>query len=796
MSDQTSTLLIKLLATGDLDALTHGKEKSEALKVSIEGLKKALELLGVGASLDWMVEQTKATIEYGASLKHLSEQAGITTEAFQKLSYAAAGVGLKHEDLSQAMSVLNRNMAQAADGATKQNRAISELGLKTADLLAMPVEQQIEEIARAYVNASDKTKAWADVIALLGKNSARTRELLKEIGEHGLSETGQGLIISKADIERLDHADRFFEKLKLDIKAISAEMVARPLDALLMLGTGMVDPAAFARFHGAGADLKHAGKSHGGVEGELTAAEIQEQMEATIQAMPEMIAAHQALRRALEDEKRAYEGPAEAAKRLNREGQEALDKAKELETDRTDAAKQLEAVKMKTEAMKLFGQANVEEVRAAREKYVYDTAEKEIAERMAQLDTRKLSLAGQIAQAKQHEANLESDLAKLDPQSVTYKQDRLNIEGKILANKAEIVALEERDQNLMVENLARAEEWKNRRAAIGLAAIESDYTQTQAQKWMERRDALNSLIASQERYLAQQRAIAADSSLNRSARDRAANNADRGLGALLGTRQQFDAMGPSPTSFLQTFRADLTRLQDQWGTLQQAMSRGLSGTINTGVTSLSNNLTKVVTGFQTMGQAVRQVATDVGTTLVQALIDMGVQWVATKAMQLAFGTTAKATDTATTVAAAEASSLAWAVPAMLASIASFGAADVAGMVGYSAAIAEAMAVGVTGYERGGLVSGSEQLIRVNERGEEFVWSAPAVRAIGAGNLERAHQAALSGGGGVSAAGAVPGTSGNIILAMSAGDVARSQRTYVDARVYRMAGRIPAARVAL
>ena len=692
-------------------------------------------------------------------------------------------------------------MAQAADGATKQNRAIADLGLNTAELLAMPVEQQIQAIARAYTNATDKGKAWADVTALLGRNSARLKEVLEQIAANGLDADGSRFV-SDADIERLDKAEVTLSKMALSMKVVGAGIVAslsRAADAVndFQFFDSKSDEQNDARngsggFHGDG----HGKDGDSPEEHKAKVAAIQAELEATIQSTPQMIAAHQALEKALKDESKAYEGPAQAAARMRSEAAADIDQAYQLAQNKGDSGAQLESVKLRTEAAKLETQANQEDAKAAKETLQYAAAEAEMAQKRAQAATALLPIDNQLVQASTHKLELEQRLAGLDATSQTYRQDHLKTEGELLAVDQQISALKEKESAQYVEQLAKEQDAVNKRAAIAIAAVEHDANKSDTEKWEEKRQILAKVLDEQNQYIVNMQALAGSSNVPQGARDKAGQAAESGQTTAQGTKEQLGAMGPNPTSFTANFSSDLTKLQKQWGTLQQNMASGLSGTIARGFSSASTNLTKLIMGAETLGQAFRNIAVDIEESFVQAFVDAGVKWVATEAMKLAFGASAKASDTATSVAAAEVTGLAWSVPAALASVASFGAADIAGMIGLTAAVTEAATIGAVGFADGGFTGGMEGQAAGIVHGQEFVWSAPAVRAVGAGNLERAHQAALSGGGGVSTGGKSSGAPGNIILAMSPEDVAKSQRKHVDARVQKISSKQPKARVAL
>jgi hypothetical protein len=800
LSDQTSTLLIRLLSTGDLTALARGKDQTEAMKVSVDGLKRALEGLGVGLTFAAALEGVKSAVEFGSALNDLSIQAGISTQAFQTLAYVSDAAGVKQEELGASLNILNRNLAEAATGAGKQNKAIADLGLNTAELLAMPVEKQIEAIARAYVNASDKGRAWADVVALLGKNSAKLREIFQELGTKGLAalDAENPIKISDSDIAKLDKVGDFWSKLYREMKTVGASAVARPGDAIAALLSAQSNPAALSMFMTKGMVPEKGALPDAPAETEAEKQAkieaIKAQLEATIQAMPQMVTAHRALEKALQDERKAYEGPAEAARRLREEAQADMDQADKLSADKYDAVAQLEAVKLRIEAAKLRSAANAEDAKAMRDQDKFIADQVEMNSKFEQMSVSRLAIADQITKAHQHEASIFTQLEALDKKSLTYRQDKLKLEGQLLAVKQQIAALDEKSAAEVIERDIKEEEMKSKRSSIAMAGVDHDFTKTDAEKWELKKQLLTNLAAEQEKYVRNMRAMENTPGLPQGARDKARDAANSGTSSLMSTREQLAGMGPDPHSFIENFSAGITSLKNQWGTLQQNMAHGLTGVISTGLNSVSSNVTRLITGFQGLGQTIRSIAVDIGVTLVQAFVDMGVKWVAQKLMMAAFDKSIAAASVAALVPIALAQSAVWATPATLATIASFGGAALAAPE--EMAIAIAAGNGLALASEGGYFPGDPAKPRGIFHGDEFVWSAPAVRAIGAGNLERAHQAALSGGGGVSAGGGAPGTPGNIILAMSPEDVARSQRKHVDARVIRMAGKIPMGRVAL
>ena len=185
------------------------------------------------------------------------------------------------------------------------------------------------------------------------------------------------------------------------------------------------------------------------------------------------------------------------------------------------------------------------------------------------------------------------------------------------------------------------------------------------------------------------------------------------------------SMGPDPTSFTQNLSADLTKLQSQWGTLQQSMATGLSGVINSGMQSVESNITKVIQGTQTWRKALLNIVQTIEGSVVSSFIQMGVKWVATQIMMAVEGKAVAASSAAAMIPMAMAESEIWAAPAALATIASWGGAAMAApeLVLASIAATEGLALA----SEGGFFPGEESSPAGIFHGGEYIFSAPAVR---------------------------------------------------------------------
>ena len=135
---------------------------------------------------------------------------------------------------------------------------------------------------------------------------------------------------------------------------------------------------------------------------------------------------------------------------------------------------------------------------------------------------------------------------------------------------------------------------------------------------------------------------------------------------------------------------------------------------------------------------------DMGVKWAANLAVMAAKWLATKIGLLVADKGLQAASLAATLPIAAAATAIWAAPATLATIATGGAAALQAPASIGVATALTKISAIPGFESGDYTGGRRGQIAGFVHGEEFVFSAPAVDAIGVDNLRSAHQAALSG----------------------------------------------------
>ncbi len=195
-------------------------------------------------------------------------------------------------------------------------------------------------------------------------------------------------------------------------------------------------------------------------------------------------------------------------------------------------------------------------------------------------------------------------------------------------------------------------------------------------------------------------------------------------------------------SFTGRMQARLTELYNNWSNLGGNLAANILGGIERAVNGVSEAIMGAITGTRTWGQVFAQI----GRQIIANLISMVVQWIASMTVLAAI----RKLFHAESVSEAGGITAAWAVPAALISIATKGAAVVAGMTAYTVGLAAAQGIaagmsaagGAAGFAEGGLTPGGPSLIEVGERGPEFVIRNAALRRFGADFFERLNAGVL------------------------------------------------------
>jgi hypothetical protein len=356
------------------------------------------------------------------------------------------------------------------------------------------------------------------------------------------------------------------------------------------------------------------------------------------------------------------------------------------------------------------------------------------------LETQRLQAqaSGNTERAQQLKEEIEQKKAayELSGLDLTLTKDRAAAEHQIWAEQeAQRKARETtQGQRIALENTLTG-------IRESITNLEADYTRTDADKWADRKAAIALEISTLQDaikadQLAAQQARAAGHAGAAATFEGAAATKGQQLGSLQG---EAGRLGPNPNDPFAQMRKSLIQLRNEWGTTAQQIGHGLSSVIGSGLQTVSSQITTAIVRTGDWRQAFANIGLAIEESVIGALVDMGVKYVATKIMMAITDKSVAAASTAALIPLAMATSAIWAGPATLATIASWGGAAAAAPFEIAMAMGLTQGMAIAGFETGGYTG--EQGGIVHKR--EYVFSAPAVANLGGpAAVDAMHRAAL------------------------------------------------------
>lgn len=181
-----------------LDKVAHAAhqvgERLAHVGEQVKELVGPLAALGAAGSLAGLVEMQRKASEFGANIFDTSKKTGVAVETLESYRYAAQLAGVATESMDRGLTLLNRNLAQAAAGKNKDMAAmLKHLGISLRDAKgqvrsAADVMPELAEAMRVNENPAIRARiafaafgrSGADLIPLLIQGRDRLSEMRAE----------------------------------------------------------------------------------------------------------------------------------------------------------------------------------------------------------------------------------------------------------------------------------------------------------------------------------------------------------------------------------------------------------------------------------------------------------------------------------------------------------------------------------------------------------------------------------------------------------------------------------------
>lgn len=207
------------------------KDKLDGVEKQLEGIHHLLEAFAAVEVIKGVVEMTEKFGEMAEHLHLAATSAGITTEAFQKLAFAAQQNGVSQDELSGAMARISRNLYDARIGSEEAQKTFTQAGF-TADQVRgfKNGSDVLHALSDRFKGMKDPIKEIGILMPLAGRGS-RDMVAFMEKGSAGMKQLEDqaeslGAVLSGEQVEALVEAQHSFTALTSVIKTFSATIAA------------------------------------------------------------------------------------------------------------------------------------------------------------------------------------------------------------------------------------------------------------------------------------------------------------------------------------------------------------------------------------------------------------------------------------------------------------------------------------------------------------------------------------------------------------------------------------------
>jgi lambda family phage tail tape measure protein len=208
----------------------------KSAKVAVEGLVAAF---AIGA----LTQQIKQALQYAAAIGETASTLGVTTKQLQEYRFAAQQSGVAQEQLEGGLTRLAVSMGKAEVGSQAQIKAFNAIGISVDQLKGKNTGDIFGKIADGLKNVTDRSQRAAIEVALFGKAGAQLDSLLSG-GTARLNALGQaaqqlGVVLSDEQIQNAEVTAHKLEALKTVLEANIASTVTENANSILSLAQAL-----------------------------------------------------------------------------------------------------------------------------------------------------------------------------------------------------------------------------------------------------------------------------------------------------------------------------------------------------------------------------------------------------------------------------------------------------------------------------------------------------------------------------------------------------------------------------
>lgn len=203
----------------------------DQIEHQLEGIHHTLEFLAATEIVKGIYELTERFAHFAEELHVAAQSAGITVEAFQKLSFAAQQSSISSEEMGMGMARLARHLYDARNGSQEAAQAFAQAGFNQQQIASFKTGQDaLLALADKMRAIQDPIKKQALAMTLLGRGSVHMVGFLSQ-GSAAIKGMGDqaeklGIILNEQQVEALVKVEHALQRLWGVAKAFGATMAS------------------------------------------------------------------------------------------------------------------------------------------------------------------------------------------------------------------------------------------------------------------------------------------------------------------------------------------------------------------------------------------------------------------------------------------------------------------------------------------------------------------------------------------------------------------------------------------
>jgi len=211
----------------------QGKASAFGTRVSSDLSSKFKRLFMIGS----LIQFGETVIDNASHFDDLSKHLGISTDALQKLEFAARQSGASIDSFVRPFQTLAKNQIEAIKGSGEARDAFAAMGVTISDLKSKSVEQLFFQVAEALAKGETNTVQMATALQLFGRSAGEILPAIKEgLGQSAEEAKKWGAVMDAWTIGKVDKLGDAFSKLWISVKALGAGVIAHLTQAAQNIG--------------------------------------------------------------------------------------------------------------------------------------------------------------------------------------------------------------------------------------------------------------------------------------------------------------------------------------------------------------------------------------------------------------------------------------------------------------------------------------------------------------------------------------------------------------------------------